>query len=52
MDKLYSWEIKRAGAGMTITHSCGKITNVDSISCVDGEVIAAKGSRRFKLWTA
>ena len=32
MDKLYSWTAKRAGAGITITHSCGRITGVASIA--------------------
>jgi hypothetical protein len=31
MDKLYSWTIRRAGAGLTIAHSCGKITNVVTV---------------------
>lgn len=50
MDILYSWTAYRSGASMTIEHSCGKITGVDSIGCVNGEVIAAKGNRRFKLF--
>jgi len=28
MDKLYSWTIRRAGAAVTVSHSCGKITGI------------------------
>lgn len=42
-NKLYSWSARRAGAGITISHSCGKIVNVDEITVNSGgEVIARK----------
>ena len=31
MDTLYSWDAKRSGAGLSISHSCGKITGVAAI---------------------
>lgn len=50
MDKLYSWSAKRAGGRITVTHSCGKIANVDRIEPVDGRVIATdKDGRQFDL---
>jgi hypothetical protein len=42
MDMLYSWRARRAGAGITITHSCGRVVNVESIQVTDGRVIATK----------
>lgn len=47
MNKLYSWKIRRAGAGMTITHSCGKIVNVSEIEAIGDTVVAttAKGDQ-------
>ncbi len=53
MDKLYSWNVKRAGAAMTVTHSCGKITNVDMIQPENGEIVATcKDGRKFALHVA
>lgn len=42
MDTLYSWTAKRAGAAITVEHSCGKLANVAGLS-VDphGRVLAA-----------
>lgn len=31
MDTLYSWNAKRAGGRITVTHSCGKIAGIDTI---------------------
>ena len=39
---LYSWTAIRAGAGITITHSCGKVVNVTGIGAIDGKVLASK----------
>jgi hypothetical protein len=50
MDTLYSWSAKRAGGRITVTHSCGKIANVDIIAPEDGRVIATdKDNRKFVL---
>lgn len=50
MDRLYSWSAKRAGGRITVTHSCGKVANVDTIMPEDGHVIATdKDGRRFEL---
>jgi hypothetical protein len=50
MDTLYSWSAKRAGGRITVTHSCGKVANVDTISPENGRVIAVdKDGRRFEL---
>lgn len=50
MDTLYSWSAKRAGGRITVTHSCGKIANVDTIAPRDGKVIATdKDAREFDL---
>lgn len=37
MTKLYSWEAKRAGGAITISHSCGKIVGVDFITTTQDE---------------
>lgn len=53
-NKLYAWSARRAGAGITITHSCGKIVNVDEIILNDqGYPIAVKRStgEQFHLVT-
>lgn len=53
MDTLYSWSAKRAGGRITVTHSCGKIANVDTISPKDGKVVAIdKDGRQFELHVA
>lgn len=50
MDKLYSWEAKRAGGRITIYHSCGKIVGVDTISRQGNKVIATdKDGRNYEL---
>ena len=50
MDTLYSWSAKRAGGRITVTHSCGKIANVDTIAPRNGRVIATdKDGREFIL---
>jgi hypothetical protein len=50
MDTLYSWSAKRAGGRITVTHSCGKITGVDTITSNDGKVIATdRDGRQFEL---
>jgi hypothetical protein len=53
MDTLYSWGAKRAGGRITVTHSCGKIANVDTISPKNGKVVATdKDGREFVLHVA
>jgi hypothetical protein len=50
MDKLYSWNARRAGGRITVTHSCGKIVGVDTIQTENGRVIATdKNGRRYDL---
>jgi hypothetical protein len=50
MDRLYSWSAKRAGGRITVTHSCGKIANVDTIAPEGGRVVATdKDGRQFDL---
>lgn len=49
MKTLYDWSARRAGAGITITHSTGKITGVDSVCVEDGIVVACKGDERYAL---
>jgi len=50
MDRLYSWSAKRAGGRITVTHSCGKIANIDTITPRDGKVVAVdKDGREFDL---
>lgn len=41
-NKLYSWRAYRAGAAITITHSCGKIVNIAQIEPIGGVIIATK----------
>lgn len=50
MEKLYSWRARRAGGRITVTHSCGKIPNVDVIE-PRGETIVAvvADGREFEL---
>lgn len=44
MTALYSWIARRAGAGITIEHSCGKITGVIEIAPNEnGQLIAWRG---------
>lgn len=31
IDKLYSWTVRRSGAGLTVSHSCGKISGIVTI---------------------
>ncbi len=50
MDILYSWTAKRAGGRITVTHSCGKIANIDTIQPEDGRVVATRSDgRKFAL---
>ncbi|MEO5867245.1 MAG: hypothetical protein ABIS14_12795 [Sphingomonas sp.] len=50
MDKLYSWKVRRSGSGISVAHSCGKITGIAEIAIEDGCVIARAGDgRRFEL---
>lgn len=51
MDTLYTWQAKRAGAAITITHSTGKITGVAEIAVDDqGRVRAhVPGKEMFDL---
>lgn len=50
MDRLYSWSAKRAGGRITVTHSCGKIANIDTIAPEGGRVVATdKDGRQFEL---
>lgn len=50
MDKLYSWTAVRAGAGITVKHSCGKIVNVATIQPESGAVVATGGDgRKYEL---
>ena len=54
MEKLYSWKARRAGGRITVTHSCGKIANVDTIEPdpTTGAVIATVADgRQFILHT-
>lgn len=47
---LYSWSAKRAGASITIDHSCGKITNIKLIEPEMGTLIATGADgRKFVL---
>lgn len=50
MDRLYSWTATRSGGAITVTHSCGKITVILTISVHDGKVIATGGDgRQYEL---
>jgi hypothetical protein len=50
MDKLYSWNAKRAGGRITVTHSCGKIAGIDTIQPENGRVVATHADgRKFDL---
>lgn len=50
METLYSWSLRRAGAKMTLTHSCGKITGVDTVAPnANGVVVARKGDQEWRL---
>lgn len=51
MERLYSWNAKRAGGRITVTHSCGKIANVDTIQPESGKIIATVADgRKFELF--
>lgn len=53
MDTLYSWNARRAGGRITVTHSCGKIVGVDRIEPVEGKVVATdKDGRQYALHVA
>lgn len=50
MERLYSWRARRAGGRITVTHSCGKIANVDVIEPRDGKIVAVVADgREFEL---
>jgi hypothetical protein len=50
MDKLYSWKARRAGGRITVTHSCGKVANVDVIEPRGGVIVATVADgREFEL---
>lgn len=50
MDTLYSWEIRRSGGAMSITHSCGKITGIALVNSVGGNIVAVDGTgRKYRL---
>lgn len=50
MDTLYSWNARRAGGRITITHSCGKIVGVDRIESIGNNVVATdKNGCQYKL---
>lgn len=40
MVKLYGWKARRSGGRITVTHSAGKVSNVDTIELRGGGVIA------------
>lgn len=43
MNTLYSWSARRAGGRITVTHSCGKIAQIDTIEPdAEGRVIATR----------
>lgn len=44
MDTLYSWNAYRAGAAITIAHSCGKVTGVAMIEPRNGKLIATRSA--------
>jgi hypothetical protein len=52
MHILYSWSIRRSGAAMTITHSCGRVVNVERVEPDTlGKVIAYKATgEAFELY--
>jgi len=50
MDTLYSWNAKRSGSTMSVTHSCGKISGIDIIQPEGGQIIAtATDGRKYIL---
>ena len=50
MDTLYSWNARRAGGRITITHSCGKIAGIDTIQPENGRVVATRhDGKQFQL---
>ena len=52
MNTLYSWKIRRAGAGMTISHSCGKVVNVSEIEAIGDTIVATTATgNQFVLAT-
>lgn len=53
MPILYSWEARRAGSSITISHSCGKIVGVVTIQPEDGHLIATRrDGNKFRLHVA
>ncbi len=50
MHKLYGWRARRAGGRITITHSTGKVPNVDVIEPEDGKTVATdKNGQKYEL---
>lgn len=50
MDRIYSWNARRAGGRITITHSTGKIVGVDVIAPQNGKIVAIdKDGRSYEL---
>jgi hypothetical protein len=50
MVTLFNWNAKRAGGRITITHSSGKITGINTIQPENGKVIAyAVDGRKYQL---
>lgn len=52
MQRLYSWQIARSGAAMTITHSCGKLSGFVGVEYdprVHKIIATHKDGRAFEL---
>lgn len=50
MEKLTGWRARRAGGRITVTHSSGKVPNVDVIEPRRGKIVAiVKDGREFEL---
>lgn len=53
MDILHGWRARRAGGRITVTHSSGKVPNVDVIEPVGGKIVATVADgRKFELAAA
>lgn len=44
MDTLYSWRARRAGGRITVTHSCGKVPNIDAIEVRGSQIVAVQAA--------
>lgn len=49
MDTLYSWSAKRSGASITVTHSCGQLTGIESITIHGNEIIATQNAKHQEI---